>query len=47
MAKRRKYEDIKIGDKASVSKTISEFDVYFAGVTTDFNPVHINKEFAK
>ena len=48
MAKDVKYEDIKIGDKASVSKTISEFDVYaFAGVTTDFNPVHINKEFAK
>ena len=48
MARDVKYEDIKIGDKASVSKTISEFDVYaFAGVTTDFNPVHINKEFAK
>ena len=34
MARDVKYEDIKIGDKASVSKTISEFDVYaFAGVT--------------
>jgi 3-hydroxybutyryl-CoA dehydratase len=42
------YEDIKIGDIATFSKTITEFDVYqFAGITGDFNPVHINKEFAK
>ncbi|WP_423902086.1 MaoC family dehydratase, partial [Colibacter massiliensis] len=35
-------------DKASLSKTISEHDVYtFAGVTGDFNPVHVNEEFAK
>jgi 3-hydroxybutyryl-CoA dehydratase len=43
-----KYADIKIGDKASFSKTISEADIYtFAGVSGDFNPVHINEEFAK
>ncbi|MDI6733185.1 MAG: MaoC family dehydratase [Planctomycetota bacterium] len=43
-----KYADIKIGDKASFSKTISESDIYnFAGVSGDFNPVHINEEFAK
>jgi 3-hydroxybutyryl-CoA dehydratase len=43
-----KYEDIKIGDKAGFSKTISESDVYtFAGVTGDLNPVHINEEYAK
>ena len=42
------YDDIKIGDKASISKTITEHDVYtYAGVTGDFNPVHINSEFAK
>jgi 3-hydroxybutyryl-CoA dehydratase len=42
------YEDIKIGDVAEFSKTITEHDVYtFAGITGDFNPVHINKEFAK
>ena len=41
------YEEIKIGDKASFTKTISESDVYqFAGITGDFNPVHINSEFA-
>lgn len=42
------YEEIAIGDKASVAKTISESDVYqFAGITGDFNPIHINKEFAE
>jgi 3-hydroxybutyryl-CoA dehydratase len=42
------YEDIKVGDTAEFAKTITEHDVYtFAGITGDFNPVHINKEFAK
>jgi 3-hydroxybutyryl-CoA dehydratase len=42
------FAALKVGDKASMSKTVTEFDVYtFAGVTGDFNPVHINKEFAK
>jgi len=42
------FAEIKVGDKASMSKTVSEFDVYsFAGVTGDFNPVHIDAEFAK
>jgi 3-hydroxybutyryl-CoA dehydratase len=32
-----------IGQSESFSKTISEFDVYgFAGITGDFNPVHID-----
>lgn len=48
MARDVAYDDIHIGDKASLSKTISEHDVYtFAGVTGDFNPVHVNEEFAK
>jgi len=43
-----KFADLKIGDKASMSKTVTEYDIYtFAGVTGDFNPVHINAEFAK
>lgn len=43
-----KYADIQVGDNASMSKTVSEHDVYtFAGVSGDFNPVHINAEFAK
>jgi 3-hydroxybutyryl-CoA dehydratase len=33
-----------IGQKASFSKTISESDVYlFAGISGDFNSLHINK----
>lgn len=41
------YEDIQIGDKASFTKTVSESDVYqFAGITGDYNPVHINSEYA-
>lgn len=41
------YEEIQIGDKASFTKTVSESDVYqFAGITGDYNPVHINSEYA-
>lgn len=42
------FAEIQVGDKASMTKTISEYDVYgFAGITGDFNPVHVNAEFAK
>ena len=41
------YADIKVGDSDSVSKTITEGDIVaYAGITGDFNPVHINAEFA-
>ncbi len=40
--------ELKIGDKAEFAKTISEFDIYmFAGITGDFNPAHINEDYAK
>lgn len=36
-----------IGQTASVSKTISEADVYlFAGITGEFNPAHVNEKYA-
>lgn len=39
---------IKIGQKASLSKTITEADVYnYAAVVGDFNGIHLNKEKAK
>ena len=42
------FDTLRIGDKASMSKTISEYDIYtYAGLTGDFNPVHIDAEFAK
>ncbi len=47
MVNDRPFEEINIGDKASFSKTISEADIYnFAGITGDFNPVHVNEEYA-
>lgn len=40
--------EINVGDSASFSKTVSETDVYlFAGITGDFNPMHVNEEFAR
>lgn len=42
------YSNIKVGDQASFAKTISESDIYqFAGITGDFNPLHVDNEFAK
>ena len=41
------FNDLKIGDKTNFSKTVSEFDVdTFAGITGDFNPIHMNTESA-
>lgn len=41
-------DEMEIGDKAYVQKTITEHDVYtFAGVTGDFNVAHVNHEEAK
>ena len=42
------YDEIQIGQSASITKTISEYDVYtYAGVTGDFNPAHINAPYAE
>ena len=41
-------EELKVGDTAKFSKTVSESDIYlFAGVTGDLNPAHVNEEYAK
>ena len=41
-------DELKVGDSAKFSKTISDSDVYlFAGVTGDFNPAHVDEEYAK
>lgn len=40
--------DLKVGQKSSFTKSISETDVYlFAGISGDINPAHINEEYAK
>ena len=42
------YAEIQIGDEASFAKTITEADVMlFAGLSGDFNPIHIDAEYAR
>ena len=44
----KSYEELEIGEEASFSKTIGECDIYqFAGISGDFNPVHLNEEYAR
>ncbi|GBF48564.1 acyl dehydratase [Leptospira ryugenii] len=46
--KGKTYTEIQIGETASFTKTISETDVYlFAGISGDFNPLHMDEEYAK
>ncbi|MDJ0914550.1 MAG: MaoC family dehydratase [Desulfobacterales bacterium] len=41
-------EELQVGLTERFSKTISESDIYlFAGISGDFNPAHINEEYAK
>jgi 3-hydroxybutyryl-CoA dehydratase len=40
----KSIDEMRLGDSASVEKTISESDVYlYAGITGDFNPAHVNQ----
>lgn len=44
---KRNYEDIRVGEKRSFSKTITEADIFgFCGVSGDFNPLHIDEQYA-
>ena len=41
-------DEIHVGMKKSVSKTITESDIYtYAGIIGDINPLHVNEEYAK
>lgn len=43
-----KYEDLKIGDSASITHTITEDDIEtFGDLSGDYNPLHFNEEWAK
>ena len=45
---KKRFEDIQVGQRETFGKTITEADVFaFAGITGDFNPIHVNAEFAK
>jgi len=40
-------DQLRVGQSAQFSKTIAESDVYlFAGITGDFNPAHVDEEYA-
>lgn len=42
------FAEIQVGDAASFSKTVTESDIdAFAGLTGDFNPVHVDADYAK
>jgi 3-hydroxybutyryl-CoA dehydratase len=41
-------DQIKVGDAAELTKTVSETDIYlYAGITGDFNPAHVNETYAQ
>jgi 3-hydroxybutyryl-CoA dehydratase len=41
-------EELKVGETAEFGKTVSESDIYlYAGITGDFNPAHLNKQYAQ
>jgi 3-hydroxybutyryl-CoA dehydratase len=41
------FEELAVGMSATFAKTVTEADIQaFAGLSGDFNPVHINEEFA-
>jgi 3-hydroxybutyryl-CoA dehydratase len=42
------FEELSLGQSAIFAKTVTEADIVaFAGISGDFNPVHINEDFAK
>jgi len=42
------YDDLKVGQKASLTKTITEEDLsHFIAITGDTNPLHVDKSFAE
>ena len=44
----RTYDSVKVGEKATFTKTVTQVDdALFAGISGDFNPVHIDEEYAK
>jgi len=48
MMSRKSFDELKIGDTASLSKIISEEDLQlFAKISMDNNPIHLDETFAK
>ena len=48
MAEGKSIRELKIGDSAQISKTITESDIeLFAKATGDFNPIHLDQAYAE
>jgi 3-hydroxybutyryl-CoA dehydratase len=48
MTKGKTIDELKVGDSAQISRTITEGDIeLFARLTGDFNPVHLNQAYAE
>jgi len=48
MGEGKSIDELKVGDSAQISKTITETDITdFAKVTGDFNPVHLDQAYAE
>ena len=48
MAVQREYDDIRVGDRSSFSKTITETDIFaVGGIAGDFNPIHVDEVYAR
>jgi 3-hydroxybutyryl-CoA dehydratase len=44
----KSINELELGESAEQSKTITETDIsLYAGITGDFNPMHVNEEYAK
>ena len=44
----KSIDQLQVGDSAEFAKTVSETDIYlYAGITGDFNPAHVNENYAK
>lgn len=42
-----RFDQVRVGDKAEFTKTISETDLYlYCGISGDFNPLHVNALYA-
>lgn len=48
MGEEKTFEKIEIGEERTFSRTVTEADILnFAGVSGDFNPLHVDAEYSK
>lgn len=48
MSVKKNFDDVKLGERTSFSKTVTETDItLFSGISGDFNPLHLDRKFAE